>query len=151
MDFVNNMKDKLSQAGQTTLQKAKDLSEITKLNSTISSTERQILDLYSKIGYEVYVAYKDAPLKEVEALINQVNELNGKIDDCKNQINAINAADLCPNCGAKVMKGKQFCSACGAKLDVQHDANGSGGFCPECGAQLAPGSVFCPSCGAKVG
>ena len=50
MAFFDNMRGKLNQASQTTVQKAKEFSEIAKLNATIAATERQINELYSKLG-----------------------------------------------------------------------------------------------------
>lgn len=151
MAFMNNMRDKLSQVSQATVQKAKDLSELAKLNSTISNTEKQINELYQKIGYEVYCAYCEAPLPEVADLIQQVADLHQSIKTCKTQINAINAADTCPQCGAKISKGMAFCSGCGHKLlaDEQPVAE-QPLFCSNCGAQISADSIFCTSCGQKL-
>ncbi len=153
MAFINNMRDKLSQASQSAVQKAKDLSEIARLNGVISSTEKQIAELYGKIGYEVYRAYCDAPLPEVAEMIEKVTELHHEIEASKAQINAINAADTCPQCGAKVGKGMAFCSSCGFKLPVQETpaAEQPSAFCSNCGAPVAANSAFCTSCGQKIG
>ena len=40
------------------MQKAKDLSEITKLNMAVSESETKINEIYSEIGYKVYCAYR---------------------------------------------------------------------------------------------
>ena len=152
MAFMNNMRDRLAQASQSTVQKAKDLSELAKLNGTISSTEKQIGDLYGKIGYEVYCAYCNAPLPEVEELIQQVTNLHKTIEACKAQIKAINAADTCPQCGAKISKGMVFCSGCGYKLTTEEEpAAERASFCSNCGAQISADSMFCTSCGQKIG
>lgn len=152
MAFIDNMKGKLSQASQTTVQKARELSEIAKLNSAISEAENQITELYNKIGYDVYCAYKDNPIPEVAESINRITELHDSIEVCKDQIKAINAANLCPKCGAKIKQGMAFCSACGYKLPVPEPEENSGvaTFCSGCGAPLTPGSMFCTSCGKKV-
>lgn len=152
MAFLDSMKGKLSQASQTTVQKAKELSEIAKLNSAVSEAENQITELYSKIGYEVYCAYKDNPIPEVAEFINQITELHESIEVCKEQIKTINAANLCQKCGAKIKPGMLFCSACGYKLPVpeMEETSGEATFCSGCGAALVPGSAFCTSCGKKV-
>lgn len=48
------------------MQKAKDLSEITKLNMAVSESETKINEIYSEIGYKVYCAYRENPLEEVK-------------------------------------------------------------------------------------
>lgn len=152
MAFIENVKGKFSQAGASTVQKAKELSELARLNSAVSDAEKQISELYGKIGYEVYCAYHDAPLPEVAELIGQVSALHQNIQDCKAQIKAINTANTCPQCGAKISKGMAFCSGCGFKLPVveQPAAAGQASFCTNCGAPIAAGSAFCTSCGKKV-
>ncbi len=47
---------------------------------------------------------------------------------------------VCPQCGAKIRKGK-FCLECGAALIIK---------CKKCGKELAPGAKFCPECGEKI-
>lgn len=46
------------------MQKAKDLSEITKLNMVISESETKINEIYSEIGYKVYCAYRESRWKK---------------------------------------------------------------------------------------
>lgn len=153
MDFINNMRDRLSQASQLTVQKAKDLSELAKLNSAISNAEKQINELYGKIGYKIYCTYYDSPLPEVSDLISQVTKLHQSIETCKMQIKAINSANSCPQCGAKISKDMAFCSGCGYKLiSTEQPANTEPTlFCSNCGAPISSGSIFCTSCGQKIG
>lgn len=159
MAFFDNMRGKLNQASQTTVQKAKEFSEIAKLNATIATTERQINELYSKLGYEVYCAYNEAPLPEVEGLLGQLKELHRNIENCRAQIKEINAVETCPNCGARITKEMIFCSGCGTKLavpqpepvvQVEEEAQ-EPIFCGACGTELAPDSIFCTNCGNRVG
>lgn len=150
MAFINNLKDKLSQAGQSTAQKAKDISDLAKLNSTISNAERQISDLYSKVGYEIYCAYRNAPQPEVAELIQQINDLHKSIEDCKAQIKVIQAIEDCPQCGAQLNKG--FCNTCGYRAPVKEKpVAAQAAFCSNCGAPISADSAFCTSCGQKIG
>lgn len=152
MAFMGSMRDRISHAGQSTVQKAKDLSEVAKLNTTISDAEYQIGELYGKIGYEVYRAYYDRPLPEVAELISDVTALHQTIESCKTQINAINSANTCPNCGAKIKPQMAFCSGCGFRLPlVERPAvPNQTAFCTNCGKPIAPNMVFCTFCGNKV-
>lgn len=152
MAFIDQMRGKLTQAGQNTMQKAKELSEMAKLNNTIAVTERQIQELYAKIGYTVYCAYRETPLPEAAELIEETTKLHQTMESCKAQIRALNAAEVCPTCGAKISKSMVFCSSCGTNL--QHEepkpAEAENAYCANCGAALVPGAVFCTSCGEKI-
>ena len=100
--ILDGVKGKISKAGYSTMQKAKDLSEITKLNMVISESETKINEIYSEIGYKVYCAYRENPLEEVKEEIGQIRELEEAMEACKLQIQAINAMNSCPRCGAKI-------------------------------------------------
>lgn len=154
MALFDSMKTKISAAGQSTVQKAKDLTEITKLHSAISGAEEQIRELYTNLGYEVYRAYYEKPLPEVAEQIQQITDLHQKIEDYKAQIDTINAVKTCPQCGSKVAKEMAFCGTCGSKLPVEEivpEVEEKPAFCGACGAPIAADTVFCTNCGNKVG
>lgn len=154
MALFDNMKNKISAAGQTTVQKAKDLTEISKLNNAISGAEARVRELYTTVGYEVYRAYYEKPLPEVAELIAEITQLHQKIEECKAQIDAINEVKTCPQCGGKVSKDMVFCGNCGFKLPAEEPApveEAKPAFCGVCGAPINPGAVFCTNCGNKVG
>lgn len=154
MAFFDNMKTKLTNTSQTAVQKAKDLTELTKLNAQISEAEGKINDLYYKLGFEIYRTYREEPLETGAEFFAQITELHQQIADCKAQIAAINHANTCPNCGAKVSKGMVFCSGCGSRLPVAETpaaAPAAGKVCSKCGAPLADDVVFCTLCGQRVG
>ncbi len=154
MAFFDNVKGKLTQASQTTVQKAKDISEIAKLNTQVLGAEKQINELYGKLGYEVYCAFSKEPLPQVEELINQLNDLHANINSWKEQIKAISAVETCPQCGAKLGKDMMFCSNCGHKLAPTPEvevAPVETAFCSNCGASVPADAAFCTSCGNKMG
>lgn len=152
MVFMDDMKDKFSRAGRSTVRKAKDLSEIAKLNSAISDAETRITELYVKIGYEIYRIYRDDPLPEVAELIGEVLELHGSVESYKLQIQAINAVSTCPQCGAKIKSDMAFCSGCGFKLarEEKPEEGRQAVFCSNCGTLITDGYLFCTVCGKKV-
>ena len=153
MAIFDTMKTKISAAGQSTVQKAKDLTEITKLHSAISGAEDQIRELYTDLGYEIYRAYCDEPLPEVADQIRQITDLHRKIEDCRAQIDAINAVKTCPQCGARVAKDMSFCGSCGCRVAVAEalpQEEETEAFCDVCGAPVTEGTVFCTNCGNKL-
>lgn len=153
MAIFDAMKTKISAAGQSTVQKAKDLTEITKLHSTISGTEEKIRELYTDLGYEIYRAYYDNPLPEVAEQIQQITDLHRKIEDCRAQIDAINAVKTCPQCGARVAKEMSFCGSCGCRLAAEEalpQEEEQAAFCDVCGAPITGDIAFCTNCGNKL-
>ena len=154
MALFDTMKNKISAAGQSTVQKAKDLTEITRLNSAITAAEDQVRELYTTMGYEIYRAYYEKPLPEVESLIQQITDLHQKIEDCKAQIDIINEVKTCPQCGGKVSKDMAFCGNCGYKMPVVEPPvveEAKPAFCGACGAPINSEAAFCTNCGAKLG
>lgn len=122
MALFDNVRGRLTQAGQSTVQKAKGLSEVTRLNAKISGLENQINDMYRQIGYAIYCAHHEDPLPECAGAINQITELHKAIEECRAQIKAINDADTCPQCGAKINKSMVFCGVCGCRLVPEQPA-----------------------------
>ena len=61
------------------MQKAKDLSEITKLNMAVSESETKINEIYSEIGYKVYCAYRENPLEEVKEALRCKNQTGNDV------------------------------------------------------------------------
>ena len=143
MAFLDQMKDKLTATGQ----KAKGLTETSRLNSQINEVEKSINELYRKLGFEIYTAYREEPVPEGAELIAQINELHEKVDELKAQIKMINPASFCPECGAKVSKDMIFCTSCGFKLAVEGKP---ADLCTGCGAVLEKDALFCTNCGTRV-
>jgi len=151
MPFLDEMKDKLSQVSQSAKQRAREASDTAKFNTAISDAERQITELYEKIGRETYRICKDSPPGEVAELINQVTKLKLEIDECRENIKAIHAARICPHCGARIHKEMSFCSNCGFELPHIETPTATGeGRCSACGAVLAADALFCTACGKRV-
>ena len=76
---------------------------------------------------------------------NQSNK-NINVNDFFNNSNNVGANQggaTCASCGAPLVAGAKFCSACGTKVEAK-------AFCHSCGAEVAPGSAFCSSCGTKL-
>ena len=96
MAFFDDVKKKVTQAGHSAAKSARDFSETAKLNSQISDAQKQINQLYTQIGYEIYCAHNADPLPEVAQLIEQLNALHTQIEGLQAQIQTINAGSICP-------------------------------------------------------
>ena len=77
--------------------------------------------------------------------------MHNKIEEINEQILAIQAHDLCPNCGRKITSEMVFCSGCGIKLEEpSNDDTEKVAFCSKCGEPLLEDASFCTACGAKI-
>lgn len=56
----------------------------------------------------------------------------------------------CPQCGAEMARGQQFCEICGASLLVVEKEPQARIFCTNCGKPIDADSKFCSECGARV-
>lgn len=158
MAFFDDLGKKISQAGQTTMQKTREMADVARINSQISDEEKRINDMYLQIGKQ-YVELHASDCEEAfQGMIQTITDSENKIKEYKVQIQDIKGVIRCPKCGAEVPKGALFCSACGEKMQeeqpVQEEASATEPAeekkCSNCGAVLAEGAVFCSECGTKA-
>lgn len=117
MAFFEQIGKKITDAGQGAAQSAKNLADVTKLNSSISDKEKKISQLYFAIGEAFFQAHKGEVGGEQSENIAAINALLAEIDQCREEIKQIKGVTKCPNCGADVKLGAAFCSACGTKME----------------------------------
>lgn len=151
MAFFDNLSKKVSEAGQKTIQKTKELAETSKLNAMITDEETTINSTYFQIG-KLYVSiHKDNCEEEFQSMIQTIAEAEAKIRDYKKQIQDIKGVQRCEKCGAEVSSGAAFCSSCGATMpQVQVTAPNDTVRCESCGAFVKKGMRFCTACGKPM-
>lgn len=160
MDFLDKLNDVITSTGQDVAKKARDLADITSLNSQIKACNDNIDRLYREIGKQYFNEYKD---KESDELylekIQLIQSDFGRINDLSDEIARIKGNVKCKSCKAYVDAKAVFCPSCGEKLesmpiDPQSDYNEVESVkrvCPECNKELEAESTFCIYCGAKLG
>ncbi|WP_313163360.1 hypothetical protein [Sedimentibacter sp.] len=89
MAFLNNLGKKISDAAGTATEKAKDFAETTKLNSAISSEEKQINQYFIEIGKMIFEQDKDNPDSPMADLIGKIVNSYETIDVLKRKIEEI--------------------------------------------------------------
>lgn len=151
MAFFDNLSKKVSEAGQKTIQKTKELADTSRLNAMISDEEKTINSTYFHIG-KLYVSiHKDNCEEEFQNMIQTIAEAEAKIRDYKKQIQDIKGVQRCEKCGAEVPSGAAFCSSCGATMPkVQATAPDDTVRCESCGAFVRKGMRFCTACGKPL-
>lgn len=151
MAFFNEIGKRVSEAGQKTIQKTKELSDTTRLNSMISDEEKRINNNYFQIG-KLYVSlHQDDYEENFLGIISEINESKVKISEYRRQIQDIKGVQRCDKCGAEVSGDAVFCSSCGAvmpKIQVYNTEDFM--KCKNCGAAVKKGMRFCTACGKPM-
>jgi Zn finger protein HypA/HybF involved in hydrogenase expression len=153
MELFEKIGSKISSGSKDVAKKAKDMTELAKLNSRIHGYEDMIKEAQLQIGKMYFEAYRDNPAPEFMELFQHVINAQAAMEKCREEICAIKGVRACVNCGAEIPNNSTFCPACGTKneiLDVPYTAAAAELYCPGCGAGLAADTVFCPNCGTKV-
>ncbi len=98
--------------------KTSNIVDVTKLNISLSDTEKKINKLYASIGEIVYADFaNDTQLPEkLTELCEQIAEFKNEADSIRGQIAELKASVACPACGVPNGKESEYCSKCGAKL-----------------------------------
>ncbi len=151
MGFFDDLGKKMSDAGQSAVQKTKEMSDIARLNSSISQNESKINSLYVQIGKLYTEKYGIEGEDEFSGLVKEIKESEDQIVEYKKQIEEIKGVKRCPNCGAEVPKDAAFCSSCGAAMPkVEEPISEDMVKCTKCGALVKKGMRFCTSCGQPI-
>ncbi len=152
MEFFEKIGNKISSGSKDVAKKAKDMTELAKLNSKVKNYEDMIKEMQLQIGKLYFEANRNNPAPEFMELFQNVINAQGAIERCREEIFAIKGVRSCVSCGAEIPNNSTFCPACGTKnefIEVPYTAV-TDMFCPGCGSGLPSDTVFCPNCGTKV-
>ena len=152
MSFLDQLGKKVSDAGKGVAQQTKNLTEIARLTSVIDTEEKMVAQSYTQIGKTYYENHKNDPDAECAAQIALVNKSLEKIAQWREQIQRIKGIVKCPQCGAEIPYGSQFCGVCGTKIVRSEAAPAAASVrrCPSCGAEAAATDRFCNKCGQSL-
>lgn len=153
MPFFDDFSKRISKAGQTAIQKTRDMAEIAKISSAISDEERNINDLYFQIGKKYVSSHSETAEPIYTEMIMSLKEKEKRIKELQKQMQEIKGVVRCDQCGAEVPAGAAFCSSCGSAIPKAETAvsdNADEIKCEHCGAMIKRGLRFCTSCGNPV-
>jgi len=145
MDFLNGLGKKISQTGQNAVQKTKDIAEIARLNSLITTEEEKIGQAYFEVGKQYVEMFGTTPIDEFASMVNSIRESEKYVDILRQQIQDIKGLLRCEKCGTELVKGALFCSSCG--FAVPNLPNEDVVECSNCKSIVKSEMKFCTSCG----
>ena len=141
MAFMDEFSKRLSQTGQSAVQKAKDMADISRLNTLISDEERTINNCYLQLGKAYAEKYGDGCDEEFSPKIEMIKDSAKKIVAYQAQIHEIKGLVCCSNCKKWVDKNVAFCNFCGSAIEVQIPDGKI--RCSNCGGMMDKSMAFC--------
>jgi ribosomal protein L40E len=152
MAFFDKMKDSLSLAGQGVSQKAKTVSETTKINGQIKANEKMIEKLIYQVGVQCVNNHINEENTEYEELFKEILRLRNENKEHQEMVHKLNTVKICPQCNFSNNSAAKFCVSCGAPLSSVSPLNSEadGKICPNCGSVNSEESMFCVECGTKL-
>lgn len=153
MDFFNKVTRKISSGATVVANKTKDIAGTTKINFQISEDEKEIEDLFNKLGKKYYEENGKAVAPEYKEIVDQITGLYEKVDIAKAELQRLKGVTVCESCGAELPEGTKFCPKCGTKViecvdpvEVVDEKL----VCPACGNVEEKEVSFCSACGCKL-
>ena len=155
MSFFDELGRKITDAGKAASEKAKDLAEVTHLNSVIKEKQAQADALTAELGEAYFNAHVNDKNCEFYDKVKEIDNLKKAIDDCRSSILEIKGLVECPFCGTQFDADENCCPNCGKAIPrrAQSIVSGNGEeklICAVCGYHMRPGSNFCIMCGTPV-
>ena len=152
MGFLDELGKKVTDAGQKTMQKTKDITDIARINSLITQEENKIYSTYHQIG-KMYVSIHGMDYEpEFSDMIAGIADSEQKVQAYRKQIQDIKGIQHCLKCGAEIPRGAAFCSSCGALISHTNEQKNleESVKCMKCGSFVKKGMRFCTSCGEPL-
>ncbi len=154
MPFFEDIGKKITNLGQTAVEKTKSSTESIRLNNMIREEQRHCKELYQQVG-EMYVQqFGSKPEPVFTQLIQEIQNCQMRIQSYQTQIQQVKEtaasagkADnglTCQKCGASLAANTVFCNQCGAKVELPETWT-----CPNCGKISSTEFAFCSQCGQK--
>lgn len=117
MAFLDDLGKKISDVSESAVQKGKNMSDLSRYNSMISTEENNIRTIYAQIGQMCYEKYKDDSSSEYSELIKQINGAQDRIAEYNEAVKRLKGIIKCPNCGREISSTSSFCVGCGTKIN----------------------------------
>lgn len=108
MGFFDDLGKKVTDAGQKTMQKAQEMSEVARINSLISQNESKINNVYYQIGKLFVSIYGNDCREEFAGMVATVAELEQQNATYKKQIQDVRVFSIARSVVQKLLWGLHF-------------------------------------------
>ncbi len=141
MDLFDRVGKTVSDVGQRTREGA----DIVRLNNKISENEKQMDQVYTRIGKLYFDLHGEDPEEAFVPDLTAVLELKAQNDEFNDQIQNLKGFVKCPTCGEYVANTEKICPHCGGIIMTEDFM-----YCPSCHATVEKENAFCPYCGTRL-
>lgn len=156
MPIFDEIGNFITKGSQDAIRKTKEVTELAKVNSQITETQRAIDLLLAQLGKAVYESGEQSLADRFCAVWSELTNKYATIQSLNQEKMKIKNVSICEECGSEIATDTLFCQKCGNKVkviesvDVSVGAGSSGMlFCAHCGKPIQQDTVFCPNCGEK--
>lgn len=109
---MDKIKDQILSAGKYVSENASLATSKANIKITLKSKSDALNAMYAKLGRE----YFESMTKTEQKKHKDIMDLESEIEKLNHELDAINDARVCQNCGTKVTKTNTYCPECGSKL-----------------------------------
>lgn len=113
MAFLEQLGKKITSTSQDVAEQTKKLADITRLNSEISSKEKEMEGHLITLGKEYYLAHRDDSNHES---VLKVKDLRLAIKNLRDDVGKLKGTKRCKDCGSDVVITHAFCPNCGVSM-----------------------------------
>lgn len=118
MGFIEDVTKTITKGGQTVIDKAKEIGDISRLNAKIRSAEGRKAGALLSIGKCYYEEHMDEkPSEEMEEFYRVIQESENEIHEAENELRKLKGIRNCKECGEPMSAGQEYCGKCGTKND----------------------------------
>ena len=116
MDFFEQLKKNVTQAGQTAVDKAKKAADLLKLREQIRQDKREIRDITYRIGKTYISLHKDDYEKEYEKYFTALEKVKEALAEKEKELQKMQEKIRCTECGAEISPSDDYCPKCRAAV-----------------------------------
>ena len=127
--------------------KARNTTESMRLNNLIKANDKMMDKPTCQIGYQYVERHLEEEDAEFAEFLREIIRLRKENIQYMQELELMQMAKICPQCGFENPNGSRFCLNCGGRLDEGVQMQPVGKFCSSCGVQNAPDAAFCENCG----
>lgn len=116
MDFFEQLRKNVTQAGQIAVDKAKKAADILKIKEQIRQDKREIRDITYRIGKTYIKLHQNDYEEEYEKYFVSLNDAKKALAEKEKELRRLNEHMRCTECGAEISASDDYCPKCGAAV-----------------------------------
>lgn len=122
-DFLNSLKQTITETAEVVGKKTEDIVEIQKLRNKLRSAGRNVEMDYRKIGEIIFQRFSDGEVmdEELAEICDGIGELKKQMQGYKEELAGRKGQNICASCGTLNPQNAVFCMQCGAMMPVKEE------------------------------